>query len=701
MARTPLTRKILTHKAQLLIGRLVNSDIGGRVVNLPPVAWILRYGSRRVFEGHLRKNNTQPGQVTQTAPAYLASTLDTIARDVVEVLGYAAAMVATFEQGDVLSIRAYYVDPAMATGEQIRGWEADLTVFSPDRPLSLSDPEVARVYVRQSKYKDNLSVRAALSGQPMRSGELYDLFTPIVPLAAKPSIQGVQQALGIQGVIAVPFFVQAAAEGPGARELVGNLFALNRELITDRDERELAAFAHQAAAVILSERLRMRIQEVQRLTYDIQANLRSEEKILRRIVEGVVHDLGYVGAMVATREGDALPVRAYYADPSVATDAQIRAWETQLAELNPGSPISISDPNIARVYLRNAKDANNLSVQAADSGRPKSSAELYDLFTPIVPPVSRPIVQGIQDALGVGSVIAVPFFLPASHDGQLDRDLVGNLFALSRSYEFSGGEVELLEAFGQQAAIGLKNAQLYHQVENQRTAAQIFGKMAFSAAAAVHDLRAQLGLVGMTVKQLKLDPIANNAELQQQINEYLGQMSKHLETLHEPFREVPDKPTDINDCLYRALRKLGLDDTDWVTIDLEEDLPSIFTSPAMLSEAFRVLIKNATEAIAEKRSGRDLRITSRRDGGTIEVTIRDNGTGIKPENQGKIFDMRWTTKKTGLGFGLYWTKDYIEGLGGTLSVESEWQQGTTFRVCIPAQIESVTASTQLDTTSDR
>src|SRR5688572_17203925 len=104
MARTPLTRKILTHKARLLIGRIANSDFGGRVVNLPPVAWVLRYGSRTIFESHLSKNNALPGQVTQTAPAYLASTLDTIARDVVEVLGYSMAMVATFEQGDMLSI---------------------------------------------------------------------------------------------------------------------------------------------------------------------------------------------------------------------------------------------------------------------------------------------------------------------------------------------------------------------------------------------------------------------------------------------------------------------------------------------------------------------------------------------------------------------------------------------------------------------
>jgi sensor histidine kinase regulating citrate/malate metabolism len=36
-----------------------------------------------------------------------------------------------------------------------------------------------------------------------------------------------------------------------------------------------------------------------------------------------------------------------------------------------------------------------------------------------------------------------------------------------------------------------------------------------------------------------------------------------------------------------------------------------------------------------------------------------------------------------MGFGLFWAKDYIEGLGGSIKVESVWQQGTCFRVRLP------------------
>jgi signal transduction histidine kinase len=118
---------------------------------------------------------------------------------------------------------------------------------------------------------------------------------------------------------------------------------------------------------------------------------------------------------------------------------------------------------------------------------------------------------------------------------------------------------------------------------------------------------------------------------------------------------------------------------------LSPDLPQLKTVPDMLAEAFRVIIKNAVEAIERKDGGGDLWVESYlRKGPMIEVIIRDNGIGIKPDSLTKIFDLGWSTKEgQGMGFGLFWTKDYIEGLGGNIKVESVWQEGATFHVKIP------------------
>jgi sensor histidine kinase regulating citrate/malate metabolism len=37
-----------------------------------------------------------------------------------------------------------------------------------------------------------------------------------------------------------------------------------------------------------------------------------------------------------------------------------------------------------------------------------------------------------------------------------------------------------------------------------------------------------------------------------------------------------------------------------------------------------------------------------------------------------------------MGFGLFWTKDYIEGMGGSIKVESAWQEGASFNINLPA-----------------
>ncbi len=66
-----------------------------------------------------------------------------------------------------------------------------------------------------------------------------------------------------------------------------------------------------------------------------------------------------------------------------------------------------------------------------------------------------------------------------------------------------------------------------------------------------------------------------------------------------------------------------------------------------------------------------------------KITIDDHGTGIPLENLDRIFEMNYTTKKSGLGFGLFWTKDYIEGLGGSINVESYLGKGTKFTIYLP------------------
>src|SRR6185503_13419535 len=67
---------------------------------------------------------------------------------------------------------------------------------------------------------------------------------------------------------------------------------------------------------------------------------------------------------------------------------------------------------------------------------------------------------------------------------------------------------------------------------------------------------------------------------------------------------------------------------------------------------------------------------------SISIDIKDNGEGIHPNHQPRIFDMfyRATASTPGSGLGLYIAKEAAEKIGGHISVQSEYGVGSTFKI---------------------
>jgi two-component system NtrC family sensor kinase len=123
--------------------------------------------------------------------------------------------------------------------------------------------------------------------------------------------------------------------------------------------------------------------------------------------------------------------------------------------------------------------------------------------------------------------------------------------------------------------------------------------------------------------------------------------------------------------------------------DISEDSPAFMGDPSQFQQVLLNLFNNALDTITERHgvSGGELSITcSQKDEQWLVILIRDNGTGIRPENMGKIFSPFFTTKPVGKGTGLGLSVCYgiIEGFGGTMEVKSELNVGTTFVISLPA-----------------
>jgi two-component system NtrC family sensor kinase len=126
--------------------------------------------------------------------------------------------------------------------------------------------------------------------------------------------------------------------------------------------------------------------------------------------------------------------------------------------------------------------------------------------------------------------------------------------------------------------------------------------------------------------------------------------------------------------------------------DLDRNLALIEVVPQDVTRVFLNLISNGFYAANKRGSTGDgafrpvLRITTRDFGNAIEVGVRDNGVGIPPEHQEKLFQPFFTTKPTGEGTGLGLSISYeiiTQRHGGTITVESEVGAFTEFTVRLP------------------
>lgn len=99
------------------------------------------------------------------------------------------------------------------------------------------------------------------------------------------------------------------------------------------------------------------------------------------------------------------------------------------------------------------------------------------------------------------------------------------------------------------------------------------------------------------------------------------------------------------------------------------------------------LLDNAMDSMNEKRTPpKELTVGIFTNPHTMLITVDDTGKGISKENLERIFENGFSTKGTGRGTGLYLVKDLVESHGGTISVESEEDVGTSFIISFKEEL---------------
>ncbi len=208
-------------------------------------------------------------------------------------------------------------------------------------------------------------------------------------------------------------------------------------------------------------------------------------------------------------------------------------------------------------------------------------------------------------------------------------------------------------------------------------------------------LAVALGNIDLAISSVRAAPSVD-AGFRAQLLEDLANAAQGIEQATNYLRSIQDRASEGLDRVSRfdltpvvracVTLERPLARRRGVALNWESSLDSafIYGDPNGLYQVITNLIRNAVDASQQRKDV--VLVTLERAGNTLTVTVRDRGVGIAPEHLARIFDAGFTTKQpgTGSGTGLAVVREITQHVfGGTVQVESEVGEGSTFTLALP------------------
>jgi two-component system, LuxR family, sensor kinase FixL len=177
--------------------------------------------------------------------------------------------------------------------------------------------------------------------------------------------------------------------------------------------------------------------------------------------------------------------------------------------------------------------------------------------------------------------------------------------------------------------------------------------------------------------------IAKQARRAGQVIENLRNFIRKQSVKHDPI-DVNRTVRDVLPLVEVDARTAGIA----LETEFEADLPRVMGDTVQLQQVLLNLTRNAVDAMRDSRKKeRGIRISTRANGGRLEITVTDAGPGVPPRLGDAIFEPFVTTKKEGLGVGLAISRTIIRAHEGTLSFRANPSGGTMFTMSLPIESE--------------
>jgi len=245
---------------------------------------------------------------------------------------------------------------------------------------------------------------------------------------------------------------------------------------------------------------------------------------------------------------------------------------------------------------------------------------------------------------------------------------------------FSTEDLDLLKCIGDQVAASLRNINLSQRLVQAKEMEAFQTMSAFF----VHDLKNTASTLSLMLQNLS--PHFQDPAFQEDAVRGLSKSVTHLNnlinelTLLRQGLEIKPLDSDLNQVVAAAL--VGLDGTaDFPFVKNLSSLPRIPLDPAQMQKVVTNLVINAKEAAAPHG---EIKVETSRRNGWVILSVADQGCGMSSEFiRRSLFRPFQSTKKRGLGIGMFHSKMIVDAHRGRIEVESEKGKGTTFRVWLP------------------
>ena len=223
-----------------------------------------------------------------------------------------------------------------------------------------------------------------------------------------------------------------------------------------------------------------------------------------------------------------------------------------------------------------------------------------------------------------------------------------------------------------------------HLVRSERLA--VVGQLAASLA---HEVGTPLNAISGHL-ELLAEETSSNAEtnrririIRQQLDFIVSTVRRLLEWTHK--RAMVFESVDINKLINEVLwlvRPTLEKHSITAKLRTTDRLFTIEANRESMQQVLLNLINNSIEAMPQ--GGHiDIRTEASPSDGTFEITFRDSGPGIRPEDVNHLFEPMWTTKPSGAGFGLALAREIINEHEGEISVDENLAGGAAFCIKLP------------------